>query len=263
MPDAPTVAPAPAPRPAARPPPPPRRAASAHSARRCAVSPTTSRRRLSRPYRSRDRLARSCPRSSSPSSRCSAPAGARRPRRSPRQGCGRPTGLGDRAGLSPLVATILYAAVLVIGGFFPLVTRTAAADGARPTRPTGALARAGGTAVGLIHGLGFAGTLRALGLPDGHLGGALVGFNLGLELAHWPSSRARPRRPGDPPPRARTLVLAPSPAPPAGSSASPARPGCSIAPSPRGRRRGDDGRAPAAGRGATNRTGLRWSHAPA
>lgn len=35
---------------------------------------------------------------------------------------------------------------------------------------------------GLLHGLGFAGALRALGLPDRSLGLALLGFNVGVEL---------------------------------------------------------------------------------
>jgi hypothetical protein len=36
---------------------------------------------------------------------------------------------------------------------------------------------------GLLHGLGFAGALRELGIPDGHFFAALVGFNLGVEIA--------------------------------------------------------------------------------
>ena len=34
---------------------------------------------------------------------------------------------------------------------------------------------------GLLHGLGFAGVLSALGLPPGHFATALIGFNLGVE----------------------------------------------------------------------------------
>ena len=34
---------------------------------------------------------------------------------------------------------------------------------------------------GLVHGLGFAGALREIGLPENHLGVALLGFNLGVE----------------------------------------------------------------------------------
>lgn len=34
---------------------------------------------------------------------------------------------------------------------------------------------------GLVHGLGFAGALREIGLPEHHLGVALLGFNLGVE----------------------------------------------------------------------------------
>src|SRR5207248_11064008 len=37
-------------------------------------------------------------------------------------------------------------------------------------------------AVGLIHGFGFASVLREFGLPDGALAGALLGFNVGVEL---------------------------------------------------------------------------------
>lgn len=36
---------------------------------------------------------------------------------------------------------------------------------------------------GLLHGLGFAGVLQEIGLPDRHLAVALLGFNLGVELA--------------------------------------------------------------------------------
>ena len=35
---------------------------------------------------------------------------------------------------------------------------------------------------GLVHGLGFAGALAALGLPEGNEGAALLGFNVGVEL---------------------------------------------------------------------------------
>jgi hydrogenase/urease accessory protein HupE len=38
-------------------------------------------------------------------------------------------------------------------------------------------------AFGLVHGLGFAGGLRALGLPSGQIPLALLAFNLGLEAA--------------------------------------------------------------------------------
>src|SRR5262249_14157799 len=38
-------------------------------------------------------------------------------------------------------------------------------------------------AFGLVHGLGFAGGLRALGLPTGQIPLALLAFNLGLETA--------------------------------------------------------------------------------
>ena len=37
-------------------------------------------------------------------------------------------------------------------------------------------------AFGLLHGLGFSGVLREVGLPHGELLTALLGFNLGVEL---------------------------------------------------------------------------------
>ncbi|MFO0744833.1 MAG: HupE/UreJ family protein [Myxococcota bacterium] len=83
--------------------------------------------------------------------------------------------------LPPAAVEVAIAATLVLLGL-ELATRPAAPGRARP----GPLARwpwAGGVAIGLVHGLGFAAALRALGLPDAHVGGALVGFNLGLELA--------------------------------------------------------------------------------
>jgi len=38
------------------------------------------------------------------------------------------------------------------------------------------------TVFGLVHGLGFAGVLNAIGVPDGQRGWALAGFNVGVEL---------------------------------------------------------------------------------
>jgi HupE / UreJ protein len=35
---------------------------------------------------------------------------------------------------------------------------------------------------GLVHGLGFAGALKSIGLPDSHLPAALLSFNLGVEI---------------------------------------------------------------------------------
>jgi hypothetical protein len=35
---------------------------------------------------------------------------------------------------------------------------------------------------GLLHGFGFAGALRQVGLPSGEIGTALCGFNVGVEL---------------------------------------------------------------------------------
>jgi hypothetical protein len=37
-------------------------------------------------------------------------------------------------------------------------------------------------AFGLLHGFGFAGALRGVGLPQEHLATALLSFNLGVEL---------------------------------------------------------------------------------
>ena len=37
-------------------------------------------------------------------------------------------------------------------------------------------------ALGLLHGLGFAGVLSELGLPPGRFAPALLGFNIGVEL---------------------------------------------------------------------------------
>ena len=38
---------------------------------------------------------------------------------------------------------------------------------------------------GLVHGLGFAGTLKAIGLPQNHLMMALLTFNVGVELGQF------------------------------------------------------------------------------
>ena len=35
---------------------------------------------------------------------------------------------------------------------------------------------------GLVHGLGFAGALKEIGLPDNHLLAALLTFNIGVEV---------------------------------------------------------------------------------
>ena len=35
---------------------------------------------------------------------------------------------------------------------------------------------------GLVHGLGFAGALKEIGLPDNHLLAALLTFNVGVEI---------------------------------------------------------------------------------
>ena len=58
---------------------------------------------------------------------------------------------------------------------------------AAPSRPADDLLSrwpaAAGLFCGLLHGLGFAGALVATGLPPGGVGIALLGFNVGLELA--------------------------------------------------------------------------------
>jgi hypothetical protein len=38
---------------------------------------------------------------------------------------------------------------------------------------------------GLLHGFGFAGALREIGLPEGDVPVALLTFNLGVELGNW------------------------------------------------------------------------------
>jgi hypothetical protein len=53
----------------------------------------------------------------------------------------------------------------------------------------------GGLRFGLIHGFGFASVLADLGLPQGALVLALLGFNVGVELGSWPSWRCSCRWP--------------------------------------------------------------------
>lgn len=48
-----------------------------------------------------------------------------------------------------------------------------------PTRRRGAMMA---FAFGLVHGLGFAGGLREIGLPDSSIGSALIGFGVGIEI---------------------------------------------------------------------------------
>ncbi|MEO7329593.1 MAG: HupE/UreJ family protein [Minicystis sp.] len=53
----------------------------------------------------------------------------------------------------------------------------------RPAAPSArGLARRAAFAFGLLHGFGFAGALRALGLPEGQVPLSLLSFNLGVEL---------------------------------------------------------------------------------
>lgn len=80
---------------------------------------------------------------------------------------------------------VAIAATLVILGL-ELVTRRRPDESDKFAAAAGPIGRhpwLGGTAVGLIHGLGFAGALHDLGLPANHLATSLLGFNLGLELA--------------------------------------------------------------------------------
>jgi hypothetical protein len=69
---------------------------------------------------------------------------------------------------------------------------------------------------GLVHGLGFAGALKEIGLPDQHLPAALLTFNLGVEIgqlmtvaAAWAVSHLVVRLAERWPPlaRARTVLL--------------------------------------------------------
>lgn len=76
---------------------------------------------------------------------------------------------------SALVETAI-AATLVLLALDLVVPRTQRSLYARAPWLTGLV-------VGLIHGLGFAGVLLELGLPDDHQALALIAFNLGLELA--------------------------------------------------------------------------------
>jgi hypothetical protein len=55
-----------------------------------------------------------------------------------------------------------------------------ALDVGRPARPRAVALLA--LAFGLVHGLGFAGGLRELGVPDAHAAAAILGFGLGVEL---------------------------------------------------------------------------------
>jgi hypothetical protein len=73
--------------------------------------------------------------------------------------------------LSPSVVEPIIAASIVFVAVENVVT-----DRIHPWRPAVVFA------FGLIHGMGFAGALRELGLPSGQLLPALVSFNVGVEL---------------------------------------------------------------------------------
>jgi hydrogenase/urease accessory protein HupE len=67
---------------------------------------------------------------------------------------------------------------------------------------------------GLVHGLGFAGALKEIGLPDTHLSVALLTFNVGVEIGQlmtlalaWAVYRLVQRFPAVPQTQARTAAL--------------------------------------------------------
>jgi hypothetical protein len=76
-------------------------------------------------------------------------------------------------GLGALSPVTLAGLAVFSACHFALLRRTE-----RPARMRVALS----FAFGLIHGFGFAGLLAELGLPTERLAGALLGFNLGVEL---------------------------------------------------------------------------------
>jgi hypothetical protein len=80
-------------------------------------------------------------------------------------------------GFAPLPSTLVE--VGIAASLFWLATRLAreGQGGERLSRPFGLAA-----ALGLLHGLGFAGALAQAGLPSGEIPLALLSFNLGIEL---------------------------------------------------------------------------------
>jgi len=75
-----------------------------------------------------------------------------------------------------------WAELAVAASLVLLARALAAPPGTPPSRLARRPALASG-AFGLVHGLGFAGTLAEAGLPPGAVPLALAGFNLGIELA--------------------------------------------------------------------------------
>lgn len=73
----------------------------------------------------------------------------------------------------PRAAWALAGTALAVACYFSLVRRSSAPDSLR-----GAIA----SAFGLVHGLGFAASFAEHPVPTGHLVGALLGFNVGVEL---------------------------------------------------------------------------------
>jgi hypothetical protein len=88
------------------------------------------------------------------------------------------------AGVGVVPAATFAGLALFVPAYFALVARST-----RPVRLRTAIA----FAFGLVHGFGFAGVLAELALPPARMAGALLGFNLGVELgqlaflvAVWP-----------------------------------------------------------------------------
>ena len=71
--------------------------------------------------------------------------------------------------------------VLVAASVVLLAVEAARSPGAGSTW-TGRYPEAAAFAFGLLHGLGFAGALREVGLPEDALPAALFGFNAGIEI---------------------------------------------------------------------------------
>jgi hypothetical protein len=72
--------------------------------------------------------------------------------------------------------------VLIAFSIFVLAVELARADAARAATLTERRPWLMALVFGFLHGLGFAGTLRAAGLPSGAVPLALFGFNVGIEL---------------------------------------------------------------------------------
>jgi hypothetical protein len=104
----------------------------------------------------------------------------------------------------PQAPVELGIALSLIGLALSVLARARAPDGSLSARRAPAASAAVCFAVGLLHGLGFAEGLKQLSLPAHALLSALLGFNLGIELAQvallgalapglWLAMRAGPR----------------------------------------------------------------------